>query len=171
MRGHGTAHRWRRVIGGLAIVAAIALSGYFWIWLPTRPADTSHLRVAVSDSDRFTRRQLDDAVAMLLDGKRDYHGCSIDAIVYDEARSDRLLALERETIESTPGSDSTVYSRGIARYGVEGMAVFSTDFTCGENAPSMGFSPGTTSGWYDYLAYDPDSPDADRGWVRIDSGW
>lgn len=158
-----------RLLMMIAVLAVTAAAVYCWIWEPNRPVDVSRLTVSLSESDRFTRRQLDDAVKAVLGSTSDYHGCSIDAISYDEARSDATLDYEKESIEHTPGSYSTVYGAGIARYGVDGMAVFRTDVTCGDSAYGMGLSPGH-SGWSVFLAYDPDSSDASHGWVLIDSG-
>ena len=158
-----------RVLAASAVLAVIAAAVYRWVCQPNRPVDTSHLTVSISESDRFTRRQLDDAVKALLDSTSDYRGCSIDAISYDETRSDAILNDEKESIEHTPGSYSTIYGKGITQYGVDGMAVFRMDVTCGDSAYGMGLSPGH-SDWSDYLAYDPAASDADHGWVLIDSG-
>lgn len=156
---------WKRTAAATAAIVAVTTAAYCWIRLPGRSVDTSHMTVSISESDRFTRRQLDDAVKAVLDAKAD--GCSIDTVSYDEARSDAMLELETAMIRQSPGYHSTVYGKGIARYGADGMAVFQTDFTCAHGT----FNPSAETGWCDYLAYDPDSPDADHGWVLIDGGY
>lgn len=160
-RGTGVS---RKSAAAVVVLVAVAAAAYWWIGPPRRSIDTSHMTVTVSGSDKFTRRQLDDAVQAVLDAKS--NGCSIDTVSYDEAQSNDMLKLERRSIERDPGSYSTIYGKGIARYGADGMTVFQTDFTCGRHT----FNPSSETGWCDYLAYDPDSPNADHGWVLIDSG-
>ena len=162
------ARHWK----ALAVVVALAVIAYFWIWLPYRPLDTSHTRyVIATDGSKFTHAQLDDAIDVMLEHKQSLRGCSIDSVTYDETSSDDMLRSEVRMVEgSGADSGSSVYS-AIRKYGIDHVAVLTTDFTCAhQSAYGYGFNRGTTTGWHDYYAYAPGSPDAEHGWVYIDSG-
>ncbi|KAA8815224.1 hypothetical protein EMB92_11290 [Bifidobacterium callitrichos] len=162
------ARHWK----ALTVVVALAVIAYFWIWLPYKPLDTSHTRyVIATDGTGFMHAQIDDAIDAMLESKQSLHGCSIDSVTFDETRSDDMLRLEVRMVENSGAdSGSSVYS-AIRKYGIDHVAVFTTDFTCAhQSAYGYGFNRGTTTGWHDYYAYAPGSPDAERGWVYIDSG-
>lgn len=162
------ARHWK----ALTIVVVLAAIAYFWIWLPYRPLDTSHTRYTIAtDGSGFTHRQIDDAIADMIERKQSLRGCSIDSVTYDGARSYGMLRSEVRMVEhSGATSGSSVYS-AIRKYGIDRVAVFTTDFTCAhQSAYGYGFNRGTTTGWHDYYAYAPGSSDVERGWVYIDGG-
>ncbi|KFI54585.1 hypothetical protein BCAL_0843 [Bifidobacterium callitrichos DSM 23973] len=105
------------------------------------------LAVIATDGTGFTHAQIDDAIDAMLESKQSLHGCSIDSVTFDETRSDDMLRSEVRMVENSGAdSGSSVYS-AIRKYGIDHVAVFTTDY-----------------------AFAPGSPDAERGWVYIDSG-
>jgi hypothetical protein len=157
----------------IAVIIAVllAIACYTWIWIPYRPADISHVRISKIGLRKFSNKQINEAINAVLDTKRDFRNCTIDAVTYDESDSNDMLKFEKTTIEDYPGSGSGIYSNGIAVYGMDDMVVIQTDYTCGSNAPDQGLEPGKTTGWTDYLAYDPKNSQADHGWLYIDGGF
>ncbi|MBT1166415.1 hypothetical protein [Bifidobacterium simiarum] len=181
---NGTAHPIRRRIGlaALAILAVIGIGyvGYVNLWLPSRPLDVSHLRIdftnaATTDATSgttagspLTKARLNDGVSAIVNHYQDLHGCAIDRIAYDGRRSHAELQSEQRMAAKSPDSASTVAS-AISEYGIGHVADFQMDFTC--HVPASGFGKGTTQGYNVWLAYAPTNPNADHGWVFIDSGY
>lgn len=169
-----TKRRWSwtfwTVLALVAVSCAAAIA-YHLVSPSWRQADISHAHISVQGTSLFSAKQLNGAVQAILDTKRTFRGCSIDKVDYNEAHSQASLQEERDSIKDNPGSGSAIYSRGIARYGKTHMAVFTTDFTCDAGVEGSGLNPGKTTGWSDYLAYDPTNAKADHGWVWIDGGF
>ncbi|PJM75754.1 hypothetical protein CSQ87_02370 [Bifidobacterium simiarum] len=197
---NGTAHPIRRRIGlaALAILAVIGIGyvGYVNLWLPSRPLDVSHLRIDITSTTStttttgntsdtttdatagnatgvmtgspLTKARLNDGATAIVNHYQDLHGCAIDRIAYDGRRSHAELQSEQRMAAKSPDSASTVAS-AISEYGIGHVADFQMDFTC--RVPASGFGKGTTQGYNVWLAYAPTNPNADHGWVFIDSGY
>ena len=164
------AWHWKGVVAALCAIG-LAVMSYFWIWLPNRPVDISHTQYVIKTGDKFTHRQIDDAIGVMLDRKwTNWHGCVIDKVTYDEAWSDRYLASEHQMTIDNPGYGSS-FSAAIDKYGADRVAIFQTDFQCKGGGDTMSMGTSRQTGWMDTYVYDPASPDAKRGWVYIDSGY
>lgn len=163
------ARHWKGMVVALCTIG-FAVMAYFWIYLPNRSVDISHTQYEIKTGSKFTHRQIDDAIGAMLDRKwTSWKGCEISRISYDEAWSDDYLRSEHQMTLDNPGSSSSI-SAAIDKYGMDRVAIFRTDFQCSYGSDgSFGTSPYT--GWMDTYVYDPSSPDADHGWVYIDSGY
>ncbi|PLS31427.1 hypothetical protein Uis1B_0768 [Bifidobacterium margollesii] len=152
------------------LAAIIGYVGYAMLWLPSRPLDVSHTQYAIRTGDKFTHRQIDDAIGVMLDRKHhDWHGCRMDRIRYDEAWSNEQLRLEHQMTIDSPGSSSSM-SDAIDTYGMDRVVIFQSDFQCPTGGDGS-FGTDEQTGWTDTYAYAPSSPKAAHGWVFIDSGY
>lgn len=106
---------------------------------------TDNVTVSIGKSEKFTQAQINDAVkAVEKYFKREFDGCELMVIAYDEAESNR----EAESYIKSVG--------GVRGYSAEDVIMLSSDFKTGvETAGDSGLTPNEIySGWKWFLVKD-----------------
>lgn len=129
MESH-SAHSWKRLtraIVAVVVVAAVAV-GVWWLW--PKPLDTSHTKVEISASSKFTDAQLDDLVQASYRANAGMKNCSVDKVKYDERQSEDIVDMEIDSYDEGHGS---ALGRAVREHGRDGAAVLFVDMTCQEH--------------------------------------
>ena len=129
MESH-SAHSWKRLtraIVAVVVVAAVAVG--VW-WLRPKPLDTSHTKVEISASSKFTDAQLDDLVQASYRVNAGMKNCSVDKVTYDERQSEDIVDMEIDSYDEGHGS---ALGRAVRERGRGGAAVLFVDMTCQEH--------------------------------------
>lgn len=147
------------------IIAALACAAtaYWFIYLPSRPADVSHVRISINATGAFDKSQIDDAVKADIARLKSWNGCRVDAVRYDTKRSDALLA-DEHSVTASGGSSSI--STAIDKYGMDNVIYLSNDISCRAGSQNT-----SQNGWGSWYAWDPGSTQAEHGWIFIDEGY
>ena len=126
MESH-SAHSWKwltRAIVAVVVVAAVVV-GVWWLW--PKPLDTSHTKVEISASSKFTTAQLDDLVQASYRVNAGMKNCSVDKVKYDERQSEKIVDME---IDADAKGHGSALGRAIGEHGRDGAAVLFVDMTC-----------------------------------------
>lgn len=156
------AKNMKTVASACAVVTCVA-GAYWFVYLPSRPADVSHARISINAKGGFNKSQIDGAVEADIARLESWNGCSVDAIRYDAKRSAALLAAEH-SITASGGSSSI--SEAIDEYGMDNVIYLSNDISC-----RAGSQNSSQNGWGSWYAWDPGSAQAEHGWIFIDEGY
>lgn len=157
MESH-SAHSWKRLtraIVAVVVVAAVAV-GVWWLW--PKPLDTSHTKVEISASSKFTDAQLDDLVQASYRANAGMKNCSVDKVKYDERQSEDIVDMEIDSYDEGHGS---ALGRAVREHGRDGAAVLFVDMTCQEHVGDEDHVE-----WYMLLPQD----DGTKTWVLQDWG-
>lgn len=144
-------------------VLACAAGAYWFVYLPSRPADVSHVQISIKATGAFDKSQVGDAVEADIARLKSWSGCRVDAVRYDAKRSAALLAIEH-SITASGGSSSI--SKAIDEYGMDNVIYLSNDISC-----RAGSQNSSQNGWGSWYAWNPDSTRAEHGWIFIDEGY
>lgn len=147
----------RTIIVVVAIVVTVALAvGVYWIW--PKPLDTSHTRVEISSSSKFTPEQLHDLVQASYKENAGMKNCSVDKVKYDEHESEQVIDQE---IDADAKGYGSVLGGAVRQHGRDGAAVLFVDMTCRE--------PVDDEDHVESYMYLP-QPDGTKAWVLQDWG-
>jgi hypothetical protein len=102
----------------------------FVLFGPQPPGRTDGAVAEIGEATRFTAAEVEAAQMAVLEKFKDFEGCSLLRIAYDESESDRLAA---EHLAYTSASD-----RGVSW---DNVIVFSSDFHVGRRGAESGFNP------------------------------
>lgn len=157
MESQGTRPRTRliRMFVVVAVVAIVTV-GVWWLW--PKPLDTSHTKVEISASSKFTAAQLDDLVQASYRVNAGMKNCSVDKVTYDEQQSEKIVDMELDSYDEGHGS---ALGKAVREHGRDGAAVLFVDMTCQEHVDDEDHLE-----WYMLLPKD----DGTKTWVLQDRG-
>ncbi|HJE56358.1 MAG TPA: hypothetical protein K8W03_06260 [Bifidobacterium pseudolongum subsp. globosum] len=128
----------------------------WWLW--PKPLDTSHTKVEISASSKFTDAQLDNLVQASYRANAGMKNCSVDKVKYDERQSEKIVDMEIDSYDEGHGS---ALGRAVREHGRSGAAVLFVDMTCQEHVDDEDHVE-----WYMLLPQD----DGTKTWVLQDWG-
>lgn len=157
MESQGTRPRTRliRMFVVVAVVAIVTV-GVWWLW--PKPLDTSHTKVEISASSKFTAAQLDDLVQASYRVNAGMKNCSVDKVTYDEQQSEKIVDMELDSYDEGHGS---ALGKAVREHGRDGAAVLFVDMTCRDPVDDEDHLE-----WYMLLPKD----DGTKTWVLQDRG-